>query len=144
MQLPDAVTSLYPLAWIESAAQLGVESSRLPPATTWTNATLLPTLSATIFNDYITDPARRLAHVDSLVKNGIAFLNEMPVKAGADGVAPLKRAAEAVGTVRHTWYGELWDVKAEEGSKNIAYTNLDLGLHMDLTLVLLHHSTSVC
>lgn len=133
MRLPDAVTSHHPVAWIASEAQLGMKESRCPPATTWTKATLLPTLSTTAFDDYISNPTRRHAHLDSLVKNGIVFLNEMPVKAESDGVAPLKRAVNAIGSVRHTWYGELWDVKAEEGSKNIAYTNLDLGLHMDLT-----------
>lgn len=38
-----------------------------------------------------------------------------------------------MGEIRRTWYGDrVWDVKSVAGSKNIAYTNLDLGLHMDL------------
>ena len=135
MKLPEAVTSIHSVAWLESSGQLGIESSRLPTATTWNNATLIPALSTTAFKEYISSHTRRHSHLTSLIKNGIAFFNNMPTKAGSDGVEPLKRAVNAVGAVRHTWYGELWDVKAEEGSKNIAYTNLDLGLHMDLTSV---------
>lgn len=136
MRSQDAVTSLHSLAWIESGGQIGNESSRIPAATTWTSASLLPTLSTTTFEDYMSIPARRHAHLDSLIKNGIAFFDKMPVAAGSDGVAPLKRVINAVSAIRHTWYGDLFDVKAVEGSKNIAYTNLDLGLHMDLTSVL--------
>lgn len=36
------------------------------------------------------------------------------------------------GEIRSTFYGSLWDVRSLSESKNIAYTNLDLGLHMDL------------
>lgn len=38
-----------------------------------------------------------------------------------------------MGEIRHTFYGPLWDVRSlGSSSRNIAYTNVDLGLHMDL------------
>lgn len=38
-----------------------------------------------------------------------------------------------LGEIRHTFYGPLWNVRSlGASSRNIAYTNLDLGLHMDL------------
>ncbi|KAF8596196.1 Clavaminate synthase-like protein [Ceratobasidium sp. AG-I] len=40
--------------------------------------------------------------------------------------------AEVFGIVRDTMYGRLWDVVSKKGSTNIAFTNLNLDLHMDL------------
>jgi alpha-ketoglutarate-dependent taurine dioxygenase len=38
-----------------------------------------------------------------------------------------------LGEIRNTFYGSLWNVQSlGSQSKNIAYTNFDLGLHMDL------------
>ncbi|CAG8432769.1 502_t:CDS:2 [Diversispora eburnea] len=39
---------------------------------------------------------------------------------------------ERIGTIRSTFYGKTFDVISIPGAKNIAYTNLSLGLHMDL------------
>jgi gamma-butyrobetaine dioxygenase len=45
----------------------------------------------------------------------------------------LASLGDMLGDVRRTWYGDkVWDVTSMKNSKNIAYTNLDLGLHMDL------------
>ncbi len=53
------------------------------------------------------------------------------VRVDADEHA-LKKVMACIGEIRNTFYGETWDVKRVEQSKNVAYTNLDLGLHMDL------------
>jgi len=38
-----------------------------------------------------------------------------------------------LGEIRNTFYGPLWNVRSlGSASRNIAYTNVDLGLHMDL------------
>ncbi|KAF9238090.1 hypothetical protein BU15DRAFT_75480 [Melanogaster broomeanus] len=39
------------------------------------------------------------------------------------------------GELRTTFYGDMWDVKIAHNSRNIAYTDLDLGLRMDLLLL---------
>ena len=46
--------------------------------------------------------------------------------------ARLRELANIMGELRNTFYGLLWDVRSKAGARNIAYTNLDLGLHMDL------------
>ncbi|KAI5481705.1 mannosyl-oligosaccharide alpha-1,2-mannosidase, glycoside hydrolase family 47 protein [Pseudohyphozyma bogoriensis] len=68
-----------------------------------------------------------------LLETGIVLVRGVPTKEKAGHFTELRKLVERIGSLRRTWYGDLWDVKAEEGSKNIAYTNLDLGLHMDLT-----------
>ncbi|EPZ31452.1 Clavaminate synthase-like protein [Rozella allomycis CSF55] len=44
----------------------------------------------------------------------------------------LKSIIERIGPIRNSFYGDLWDVKNVKDAKNIAYTSLYLGLHMDL------------
>ena len=43
--------------------------------------------------------------------------------------------ATRFGEVRDTFYGDVWDVKTMDESRNIAYTNLFLPLHMGLQCV---------
>jgi gamma-butyrobetaine dioxygenase len=48
--------------------------------------------------------------------------------------------------VRDTFYGNVWNLKTMDESRNIAYTSLFLGLHMDLLYVLhqqLHFNDNV-
>ncbi|PWN89532.1 Clavaminate synthase-like protein [Acaromyces ingoldii] len=84
--------------------------------------------------------AARFALVNSLMRDGIAFVTSLPtdttgneVDASSPTSPSLARLAEMLGEIRHTFYGPLWDVRSlGSTSRNIAYTNLDLGLHMDL------------
>lgn len=82
----------------------------------------------------------RFALVDGLMRDGIAFVTDVPTDKTGNATSPddpssatLARLAEMLGEIRHTFYGSLWNVRSlGASSKNIAYTNLDLGLHMDL------------
>ena len=81
-----------------------------------------------------TDPGL-LAAMTQLERDGLVFIKDVPNAETSDEACELRRVAEAFGELRHTFYGPLWDVKSIKNSRNIAYTNLDLGLHMDLLLV---------
>lgn len=77
---------------------------------------------------------------NSLVRDGLTFVRGLPtdVKSGTslegERVPELAKLADMLGEVRNTFYGPLWDVRSlpAKESRNIAYTNVDLGLHMDL------------
>lgn len=115
-----------------------IEGGRGGEATTEWNAEILQRgLLRTSFGAYMNDEAHLLRSLESLSAYGITFLEGVPTKEkeGVDAPA-LRKVVEKVGVIRRTWYGDLWDVRAKEGSSNIAYTDLDLGLHMDLTCVL--------
>ncbi|KAG0370076.1 hypothetical protein BC939DRAFT_449895 [Gamsiella multidivaricata] len=58
---------------------------------------------------------------------GLFFLKGVPTED-----QEVATAAERIGHLRHTFYGKTWDVKSVPNAKNVAYTNLNLGLHMDL------------
>jgi alpha-ketoglutarate-dependent taurine dioxygenase len=71
---------------------------------------------------------------------GLAFFSNVP-SVETEGVE-IVNLAMRIGEVKQTFYGKTWDVKSIPDSKNIAYslnviliiryTNLNLGLHMDL------------
>jgi gamma-butyrobetaine dioxygenase len=65
--------------------------------------------------------------LDILRKYGLLFVKDVPLN---------DREVEAIATrfgpIRETLYGRSWDVKSVANAKNIAYTSLFLGLHMDL------------
>ncbi|GAA5948008.1 hypothetical protein JCM3765_007068 [Sporobolomyces pararoseus] len=106
----------------------------LPKPRLWNRKSLETTLVVQDYKNFKQDDKVLLKVLDGLIKDGIVLLKNVPTDEKSGQSKPeLKRLVERIGSLRKTWYGDLWDVKAEQGSKNIAYTNLDLGLHMDLT-----------
>lgn len=86
------------------------------------------------YESFQTD-AGRLAAMSQLERDGLVFIQGVPNAETSNETCELRRVAEAFGEIRDTFYGPLWDVKDVKNSRNIAYTNLDLGLHMDLLSV---------
>ncbi|KAF9926063.1 hypothetical protein FBU30_004284 [Linnemannia zychae] len=79
------------------------------------------------YNEYMNTPEGLLKGLKHLQEYGLFFLEGVPTKDQEIAVA-----AERIGHLRHTFYGRTWDVKSVPNAKNVAYTNLNLGLHMDL------------
>jgi gamma-butyrobetaine dioxygenase len=61
--------------------------------------------------------------------NGFVFIQNVPTE---DYLLQVEKVALRLGEIRESFYGRSWDVKSIANSKNIAYTSLNLGLHMDL------------
>ena len=71
--------------------------------------------------------------IEQLLTYGILFVEGVPHEETADERCEMGRLAGLFGLVRETFYGRFWDVVSRgESSRNIAYTNLLLGIHMDL------------
>ncbi|KAM0791641.1 hypothetical protein ACM66B_006078 [Microbotryomycetes sp. NB124-2] len=104
----------------------------LPHYTPWTRRILTERLQSRTFDDVMSKDRATLEMLDDLLRDGIAFVKQVPTDKKAGQHTDLRTLVERISSIRNTWYGNLFDVKAEVGSKNIAYTNLDLGLHMDL------------
>ncbi|KAJ7243601.1 Clavaminate synthase-like protein [Mycena haematopus] len=86
------------------------------------------------FVDYVSLQERsglRLA-IDQLCSDGLLFVRGVPNEETADATCELRKLAGIFSQLRETFYGQVWDVVNVRNSRNIAYTNLDLGLHMDL------------
>lgn len=67
-----------------------------------------------------------------LSKYGLLFVRGVPNEETSDENCELKKLAQKFGELQNTFYGVVWDVVSLKDSKNIAYTSLELGLHMDL------------
>ncbi|KAA1475250.1 Clavaminate synthase-like protein [Dentipellis sp. KUC8613] len=73
-----------------------------------------------------------LAAISQLERAGLLFVTGVPTGETGDATCELRRLVSRFGPLRNTFYGEVWDVKNVVNSTNIAYTNLYLGLHMDI------------
>ncbi|KAF9238088.1 hypothetical protein BU15DRAFT_75479 [Melanogaster broomeanus] len=80
----------------------------------------------------LTEPSRLLSAINQLTQSGLLFVTGIPNEPTSNETCELRKLAHMFGELRTTFYGEMWDVKIAHNSRNIAYTNLDLGLHMDL------------
>jgi hypothetical protein len=77
-------------------------------------------------------PEVQLRLLEQLQRYGLAVVCGLPTDKTDNEACRLREFAETIGGLRNTFYGETWDVKSVVNSKNVAYTNLNLGLHMDL------------
>lgn len=68
-----------------------------------------------------TQAMRKLAHY------GLIFVKDIP-----DSREEVEKIATRMGPLRNSFYGSTWDVRSVPKAKNVAYTNQNLGLHMDL------------
>ncbi|KAK6904827.1 hypothetical protein I204_08384 [Kwoniella mangroviensis CBS 8886] len=78
------------------------------------------------------DPAILLRMLEQLHQYGLTIVENVPTSPMDDKDCYLRKVMGYIGEIRNTFYGETWNVKSMNQSKNVAYTNLDLGLHMDL------------
>lgn len=102
----------------------------------WTTERL--ELSKTLFVSYkgMETKEGMLAAIEQLTRYGLLFVTGVPNEKHANEDCEVRTLASKFGEIRNTMYGELWDVKNIRNSRNIAYTNLDLGFHIDLQYVL--------
>jgi len=70
--------------------------------------------------------------INQLTRYGVLFIKGVPNGITDDQGCEVRQVAAKFGRIRDTFYGEVWNVRNVKNSTNIAYTNLDLGLHMDL------------
>lgn len=126
--------SVHPISFLLKLAQKGTtEDIIIPSIKPWNTEELVGRLHKSSYKEYSNSSASLQSTLSALIEDGIVFLEGVPTELKEGHATTLKEVVERIGSIRRTWYGDLWDVKAEKGSRNIAYTNLDLGLHMDLT-----------
>lgn len=93
--------------------------------------------SADLFVPYgsLSSPAGLYTAISQLLRYGLLFVTGVPTERTSNETCELRTLAEKFSYIRTTFYGETWDVKAIRESRNIAYTNVFLGFHMDLLYV---------
>jgi len=119
----------FELAWLAAHAsdrsepapevqrRLWLEGARLDPRHDFAWLTLAELRSS---------PPARLAWLARLLRDGLAFLDEVPASESA-----ILEAMPLVGRVLETNYGYTFDVRSVPQPENLAYSDLGLGLHTD-------------
>jgi len=102
----------------------------------WTRASLSNLPNLFIPYDKINTPSGLVEAITQLLKYGLLFVSGVPHQETSHDTCELRSLAERFGEIRQTFYGPVWDVvNGNSDNQNIAYTDLDLGLHMDLLYV---------
>ncbi|KAI7976440.1 hypothetical protein EIK77_003255 [Talaromyces pinophilus] len=82
------------------------------------------------YNDWMSNDDLFREALSKLSLYGLLFVNNIP-----DSREMVANIATRMGPLRNTFYGSTWDVRNDPKAKNVAYTNLNLGFHMDLLYV---------
>lgn len=98
----------------------------------WDASSLIKVTNLYLPYESLDAPSGLLAAITQLTHYGILFVTGVPNEDTSDQNCELRSLAERFGEIRETFYGQVWNVKNVQNSRNIAYTNLDLGMHMDL------------
>ncbi|XP_065833270.1 gamma-butyrobetaine dioxygenase-like isoform X2 [Oscarella lobularis] len=81
-----------------------------------------------------TDVSRKFDVMTSWIKDlyeiGITVIKNAPISAGNNKPA-VQKVAELIGPIMVTSYGKIFYVRSEEKAINLAYTSVELDLHMD-------------
>lgn len=80
------------------------------------------------FLDYLNDKDIAKSVVESLVKFGVAFIENVPPTEESTGVA-----VNHLFPIQKTFYGEMWAISTEEAHSDSAYSQQHLGAHNDNT-----------
>lgn len=79
------------------------------------------------YKDYMNNDAKFTAAMKNLSVHGLIFIKDTP-----DSREELEKITTRIGPLRNTFYGPTWDVRSVPEAKNVAYTHVFLGYHMDL------------
>jgi gamma-butyrobetaine dioxygenase len=113
-----------------------LESGQLFRQSYWKAADLAKSPLRIAYSDLST-PSTLHSATQQLIAYGIVVISGVPTEKTDDKDCSLRDVMKNWGEIRNTFYGETWDVKSLKESKNIAYTDVDLGLHMDLWCVII-------
>jgi gamma-butyrobetaine dioxygenase len=137
IQWQDSHRSRFPLSWIaQHTSTSGLASAHSYVGyTPWTAEDVRREGSSSqFFLDYkdLGTPSGLLRAYDQLLESGLLFVRGVPSEKTSDEDCELRRLVGKFGVLRETIYGQVWDVVNRPGTENIAYTNLNLGLHADM------------
>jgi gamma-butyrobetaine dioxygenase len=126
-------TTEFDLKWLLESGHPrnpGLKALRTPPKATvsWDAKLYEANDNRVSYKDYMNTDEGLLRALRQLHDFGLCFLSGVPTANDKE----VENVARRIGEIKETFYGVSWDVKSVPKAKNIAYTSLDLGLHMDL------------
>jgi hypothetical protein len=102
----------------------------------WTHISISNLPNLFIPYNKINTPSGLVKAIAQLIKYGLLFVSESGFRIKRLHRYELRTLAERFGEIRTTFYGPVWDVvNGYHDGRDIAYSNLELGLHMDMSYV---------
>ncbi|KAI9315257.1 hypothetical protein BX666DRAFT_2019901 [Dichotomocladium elegans] len=120
--------STFPVEWLERyASREASETYRFNnlPRRTWASKDYK--LKWVHYDDYMNTEQGLHEVVQRMYNTGLVFLDQVPISDES-----VTKVAERIGPVQETFYGRDFDVVNVAKARNVAYTSLYLGFHMDL------------
>lgn len=126
--------SFFPAPFLDrhsSPSKLSAAHQELPKIP-WSASSLPNTPDLFLQYEELRTPKGLLAAINQLTQHGLLLVRGVPNAESSNEKCELRNLAQLFGDIRTTFYGEMFDVKNVRNSNNVAYTNLNLALHMDL------------
>lgn len=123
---PDHTTVL-PYEWLKRAPHAPVTHTYQDGKHPWNKRHISNKMNAFDYNDYMSDDKVLWKLLHQLQVYGLTFVKNLP-----EAESSVIQTANRIGPLKNTFYGETWDVRSVSNAKNVAYTDVHLGFHMDL------------
>lgn len=120
-------TTILPYNWLKKAPHSPVTHAYQGGKQAWNSHGLLNQMKTFDYNDYMSDDQTLFHLLQQLQTHGLAFIKNLP-----EAESSVIQTANRIGPLKNTFYGETWDVRSVSNAKNVAYTDVHLGFHMDL------------
>ncbi|EEQ34620.1 putative gamma-butyrobetaine dioxygenase [Microsporum canis] len=120
-------TSTFSTGYLQTLTKVEWSFRPADPASYWDNSKFQKTNHWISYDDYMNNDKEFRSAMAQLSRYGLLFLKGVP-----EDTESVSRIATRIGPVKNTFYGSTWDVRNIPNPKNVAYTNVDLGFHMDL------------
>ena len=104
----------------------------------WNGTTYAAARGTTIdYHEFLESPAALKEALSNLCRYGLVFIKGIPFDTStkvlsAEEQSVVSKIATKIGPLYNSHYGMTWNVRSVASAKNVAYTNTDLGFHMDL------------
>ncbi|KIK68653.1 hypothetical protein GYMLUDRAFT_153741 [Collybiopsis luxurians FD-317 M1] len=130
IEWPDGHVSFFPRAFLERhSSREGLSSFRKDvEAETWDKEDIKKSRDLFLPYHELHTPAGLLKAIDQLCRHGLLFVQNVPTE---PEVSVTNLSLLLASEIRETFYGRIFHVRTTN-SQNIAFTNLQLGLHADL------------
>jgi gamma-butyrobetaine dioxygenase len=141
IQWKDSHTSSYSIPWLlRHGTPSGLSSAHADVAyLSWKGLDVQQSGDGTAFESpfftsykQLDTPSGLLKAYNQLLSAGLLFVRGVPTEETSDERCTVRELVGKFGVLRETIYGHVWDVVNRPGTDNIAYTNLNLGLHADM------------
>jgi gamma-butyrobetaine dioxygenase len=120
-------TTILPYSWLKRTPYSPVTHAYEGGKHAWTYTGLTSQMKTFDYNEYMSDDKALFDLLQQLQSHGIAFIKDLP-----EAESSVIQTANRIGPLKNTFYGETWDVRSVSNAKNVAYTDVHLGFHMDL------------